>query len=83
MPSELRAAMLEDIPALRALIDASVRELSRGYYSDPQVESALRYVFGPDTQLITDRTYFVLPAAEEQCSSSIRPNPRRANAGCT
>ena len=64
MPSELRAATLEDIPALRGLIDASVRELSRGYYSDAQVESALRYVFGPDTQLITDRTYFVLPAAE-------------------
>jgi len=64
MPSELRAATLEDIPALRALIDASVRELSRGFYSDPQVESALRYVFGPDTQLIADRTYFVLPAAE-------------------
>jgi GNAT superfamily N-acetyltransferase len=62
MQNALRPATSADIPALRALIDVSVRALSRGFYSEPQVESALRYVFGPDTQLITDRTYFVLPA---------------------
>lgn len=60
----LRLATREDIPALRALIDASVRELSRGFYSAVQIESALRYVFGPDTQLITDGTYYVLPGGE-------------------
>ena len=62
--SDLRPATEADIPALRALIDASVRELSRGFYTAEQVESALRYVFGPDTQLIADQTYYVLPAAE-------------------
>ena len=42
-----------------SLIPLSVRGLSRGFYSDAQIESAIRHVFGPDTQLIADRTYFV------------------------
>src|SRR5262249_43405398 len=57
---QLRLATPDDIPGLRALIEQSVRALSVGYYSAPQVERALRYVFGPDTQLIADRTYFVI-----------------------
>jgi GNAT superfamily N-acetyltransferase len=56
----LRAATPGDLSALHRLIDESVRALSRGYYSDEQVESGLRYVFGPDTQLIDDGTYFVI-----------------------
>lgn len=64
MQDALRAATPADIPALHQLIDASVRELSRGFYTEAQVESALRFVFGPDTQLIADGTYYVLPAAE-------------------
>lgn len=55
----LRRATVEDLPALRALIDASVRELSRGFYSDAEIASGLRYVFGPDTMLIGDGTYWV------------------------
>ena len=62
--TELRPATSADIPALQSLIDASVRELSRGYYTDAQIESALRYVFGPDTQLIADGTYYVIPAPD-------------------
>jgi GNAT superfamily N-acetyltransferase len=60
----LRLATPEDIPALRGLIEQSVRALSVGYYAGPQIESALRYVFGPDTQLIADRTYYVMESAE-------------------
>jgi GNAT superfamily N-acetyltransferase len=48
-----------DLPALAELIPASVRALSRGFYSPEQIESAIRYVFGVDTQLIADGTYFV------------------------
>lgn len=59
----LRPAELADLPALRQLIDASVRELSRHIYTDAEIESGLRYVFGPDTALIADRTYFVLDDA--------------------
>ena len=56
----LRLATPVDIPGLRDLIEQSVRALSLGYYTSPQIESALRYVFGPDTQLIADRTYYVI-----------------------
>jgi GNAT superfamily N-acetyltransferase len=56
---EIRLATPTDLPALCELIPLSVRGLSRGFYSDAQIESAIRHVFGPDTQLIADRTYFV------------------------
>src|SRR5215207_8952415 len=57
---ELRLATPADVPALRRLIEASVRGLSAGFYTEPQVESALRHVFGPDSQLIADGTYYVM-----------------------
>jgi predicted N-acetyltransferase YhbS len=59
MAIELRLATAEDIPALRELIPLSVRTLSQGYYTPAQIESALIHVFGVDTQLIADGTYFV------------------------
>ena len=59
MEIQLRLATIDDIPALRELIPASVRALSENYYTPAQIESALIYVFGVDTQLIEDGTYFV------------------------
>jgi len=56
----LRPALLTEVPALNALIRASATKLSHGYYSSPQIESLLTYVFGVDTQLILDGTYFVI-----------------------
>lgn len=56
----LRPATLADLPAIDALIVRSVRALSEGYYTPTQVESALRHVFGADTQLIRDGTYHVV-----------------------
>ena len=61
----LRLATAADLPALRALIPRSVRALSRGYYDDAQIEASIRHVFGPDTQLIADGTYFVVTAGAE------------------
>ncbi len=55
----IRPAAAEDLPALSELIPLSARELSRGFYSPEQIESAIRFVFGPDSRLIADRTYFV------------------------
>lgn len=57
---QLRTATEQDIPALRALIDASARTLSVGYYTPDQIEAAVVHVFGVDTQLILDGTYFVI-----------------------
>lgn len=62
MLPHLRLATPDDVPAIRALIDASVRTLSTAYYSEEQIASSLRWVFGPDTQLIADGTYYVLEA---------------------
>jgi GNAT superfamily N-acetyltransferase len=56
---EIRLATPADLPALCELIPLSVRGSSRGFYSAAQIESAIRHIFGPDTQLIADRTYFV------------------------
>lgn len=58
----IRPAVPADIPALRELIDASVRRLQSGDYSPAQIDSALRTVFGVDSQLIGDGTYFVVRA---------------------
>jgi GNAT superfamily N-acetyltransferase len=63
-PVQLRQATPADIPALRELIDLSVRSLQAGDYSPAQIEGALGTVFGVDSQLIADGTYFVAEAAE-------------------
>jgi GNAT superfamily N-acetyltransferase len=63
MEIEIRLATVEDIPALRELIPASVRILSAGYYTPAQIVSGLIYIFGVDTQLIADDTYFVAESA--------------------
>jgi GNAT superfamily N-acetyltransferase len=62
MPSvfTVRPAVVADIPVLRELIDASVRRLQSGDYSPAQIDSALRTVFGVDSQLIDDGTYLVV-----------------------
>lgn len=62
---QVRAARAADLPALRELIPSSVRALSRGHYSEQQIESAIRYVFGPDTRLIEDGSYLVAEAGGE------------------
>lgn len=66
MNIRIRLAEARDIPKLRELIEASVRRLQAGDYSAAQLENALRTVYGVDTQLISDGTYF---AAEETASA--------------
>ncbi|HMD48096.1 MAG TPA: GNAT family N-acetyltransferase [Bryobacteraceae bacterium] len=56
----LRLAVPEDTPALCDLIQRSVRELQKSDYSSEQIEAALEVVFGVDSQLIADGTYFVV-----------------------
>jgi N-acetylglutamate synthase-like GNAT family acetyltransferase len=58
----VRLATEQDIPSLVRLIPDSVRALSAGLYSERQIESALVHVFGVDSQLIADGTYYVAAA---------------------
>src|SRR5689334_16372937 len=55
----LRLAVPEDVPILRELIEASVRGLQAQDYTQAQIEGALKTVFGVDSRLIADGTYFV------------------------
>jgi GNAT superfamily N-acetyltransferase len=72
----LRLATEDDIPALHALIEVSVRGLQAGDYTPAQIEGALGTVLGLDTQLIRDKTYFVAEAAD------LNAGARPALAGC-
>jgi GNAT superfamily N-acetyltransferase len=64
MKIRIRLAEARDVPSLRVLIEASVRGLQAGDYSAEQLEYALRTVYGVDTQLISDGTYFVAEDTE-------------------
>lgn len=57
-----RLATEEDLPALRTLMAAAIDRLQSAYL-DPAQVTASRAVMGLDTQLIADRTYFVVEAA--------------------
>ena len=48
-----------DIPAIREVIQASVRELQAGDYTSAQIEGALATVFTVDSRLIADGTYLL------------------------
>ena len=54
---------------LRGLIEASVLGLQGGDYSRAQLERALKTVYGVDTRLIADGTYFVAEAREDSPGS--------------
>ncbi len=62
MDYRVRRATLDDRAALEELIAESARGLSRGDYSEEQVEAAIASVFGVDTELILDGTYYVAEA---------------------
>ena len=65
-PPRPRRATDDDVPALRTLIEESARGLSVGFYTPAQIDAAVAHVFGVDTQLVTDGTYYVVdgPPAE-------------------
>jgi N-acetylglutamate synthase-like GNAT family acetyltransferase len=65
MDIHIRTATLDDVPALQQLIPLSARELSKNYYTRQQIDSANKFIFGVDTQLIADQTYYVAQAAEQ------------------
>ena len=58
--TKIRTAVQADVPALTDLITRSARQLSRGYYTEQEAESAIKYVFGVDSTLIADGTYYVV-----------------------
>lgn len=56
----LRPALQADLPVLRDLIERSAAALSVGFYTHQQTESVTREVFGVDSQLVADGTYYTI-----------------------
>ena len=56
---------MDERDAIKELIAESARHLSRQHYSDKQIETAIATVFGVDSDLIDDGTYFVAESAGE------------------
>jgi predicted N-acetyltransferase YhbS len=69
MNLQIRLATIADIPKLEELIRESVSGLSAEYYTSRQIASALSHVFGVDTQLILDGTYFVAEVESQLAGS--------------
>ena len=62
MDIQIRIATPADIPRMREVVEASVRGLQSQDYSPAQIEGALQSVYGVDSQLISDGTYFAAEA---------------------
>lgn len=60
MNVRIRKAVAADAPRLWDVIEASVRGLQASDYSPAQIEGALKSVYGVDSQLIEDGTYFAV-----------------------
>lgn len=54
-----RLAVEADLPALRDLMDRAIGELQRPFLNAREIDAS-RAVMGLDTQLVADRTYFVI-----------------------
>lgn len=61
-PFTSRHATEADLPALKTLMARAIGELQRAFLSPDQV-AASRMVMGLDTQLVADRTYFIVEQA--------------------
>jgi GNAT superfamily N-acetyltransferase len=57
-----RIATADDLPALKAVMDASIGELQLGFLTPEQI-TASRAIMGLDRQLVADGTYFVVEEA--------------------
>ena len=75
MDVRIRKAAPADVPQLREVIEASVRGLQARDYARAQIEGALKSVYGVDSQLIADGTYFVAEIAEPESAESKTGSP--------
>jgi GNAT superfamily N-acetyltransferase len=61
----IRVALALDVPVISELIASSARGLSRQDYTEEEIEAAVSAIFGVDSELISDGTYFVAEAGDE------------------
>ena len=61
----LRLATRDDMPAIDALMKASIRELFPAFYDERQTASSVDHIGHVDELLVDDGTYFVVEAGDE------------------
>ena len=61
----LRLATSADVPAIDALMKASIREIFPAFYDARQTASSIVHIGHVDTMLVEDGTYFVLESGGE------------------
>lgn len=61
----IRPVLAGETEALQSLIEESARILSRDDYTQQEINAAVKYIFGVDSELITDKSYFVVERAGE------------------
>jgi len=65
MAIEIRLATMKDCPTITQIIAESARGLGKPDYTDDVIEAALKGIWGLDTQLVKDGTYFLVYANDE------------------
>src|SRR5688500_11449992 len=65
MSPVIRAATLDDLPAIERVMRASMAALGSKFYDANQIASAVRYIAVADPEIIEDGTYFVVEEAGE------------------
>jgi len=58
----IRPAVAVEITLLDRLIADSARGLSKDFYDEREIEAAISHIFGVDSELVADGTYFVAEA---------------------
>ncbi len=58
-PVTIRVATITDVDAMNTLIERSARDLNHGHYTPDELAAAIDHVFGVDTQLVDDGSYYV------------------------
>lgn len=61
----IRNAKFDDVAKLEKLIEASVHDLQKNEYTQSQRDAALGTIFGIDTNLLKDKTYFIVEINNE------------------
>jgi len=61
----IRLAQPEDVTVMSSVIEASVRALVARDYTPQQIESSLRHVYGVDSLLVADGSYYVVETEGE------------------
>lgn len=56
----IRVAVRADLPEIERVMRASMSSLGARFYDAQQLASAVRYIAVADSQLVDDRTYFVI-----------------------